>query len=81
MAEIGNINRTVLTLGTHDYVQDGVVHTGAATVAVMVTSSDDLTALKGYLPGTYAFTAGWKGVWQLAADGTWVDVMEVESGD
>ncbi len=58
-----------------DYVQNGVIYTGAKAESVMVTSQSDLEQLSGYAPGTIAYTAGFTDMWQLAADGTWVSCV------
>ncbi len=60
-----------------DYVQDGVLHRGANAPSVMITAESDLALLpeNTYVPGTIAYTAGFKAMWQLAADGTWVSLM------
>jgi hypothetical protein len=58
--------------GTLDYVQAGTLHVGSEVRAVMVTSADDLTQLTGYTPGSIAYTAGFKSLWQLAASGEWI---------
>lgn len=61
-----------------DYVKDGVLHVNSEARAVCVTSENDLDELTGYSPGSIAFTAGYKKIWQLGADGTWVDLLESE---
>lgn len=61
--------------GNTDYLQGGVVYKNAPTKAVMVDSESDLSDLAGYEPGSVAYTAGFKAMWQLSADGTWVSVF------
>lgn len=59
-----------------DYVQDGVLHVSATTRSVCVASRADLASLpKEYPPGSVAFTAGFKELWQLDATGAWVDMI------
>lgn len=63
-------------IGQVDYVQDGELHRGANTPSVMVTSEADLAELpKDYPPGTIAYTAGFKAMWQLDSAGNWVSMM------
>lgn len=58
-----------------DYVKDGVLYGGAYVGVVMVESESDLDSLPDtYQPGSLAFTAGYQQMWQLAADGTWVEI-------
>lgn len=64
-----------------DYVDSaGDLVQGVPSGGVMVRSVDDLANLPAgvYEPGTMAYTAGYKGMWQLAADGTWVDMLADE---
>ena len=61
--------------GNTDYVVDGGVVRNAPTRFVMVTSESDLATLTGdYEPGTIAYTAGYKALWQLSAAGEWVSI-------
>lgn len=47
---------------------------------VMVRNKSDLDLLNDYRPGTIAYTAGFKNMWQLDADGEWQTIVEeVES--
>ena len=64
-------NKTITDI---DYVQNGQVVVGANASSVMVTSQSDLAQLEGYVPGSIAFTAGYVNMWQLAANGTWVEL-------
>ena len=67
--------------GRQAYVKSGALHQGEAAKAVMVESSDDLTALAGMVsPGSIAYTAGYGSVWQLDAAGSWQDVTEESGG-
>jgi hypothetical protein len=62
-------------IGQLDYVQDGALHRGANAPSVMVTAQADLAELPDvYPPGTIAYTAGFKAMWQLGADGVWVSM-------
>lgn len=58
-----------------DYVQNGVLHVNGEARSVLVTAAADLAGLTGYAPGSVAFTAGFKAMWQLAPDGTWVSIL------
>ena len=79
---VDTAQRKEITIGVTDYVKDGILYQGAPTSVVMVESYSDLAGLAGhYEPGTVAYTAGYKAMWQLAADGTWVDMMEVEGDE
>ena len=63
-------------IGQVDYVKDGELHRGANTPSVMVTAEADLAELpKDYPPGTVAYTAGFKAMWQLDSAGNWVSMM------
>lgn len=63
-------------IGQVDYVQDGKLHVGTNMPSIMVTSEADLASLPNmYPPGTVAYTAGFKAMWQLGADMTWVSMM------
>lgn len=67
----------VKTTSTTDYVDaDGVLHKGAKCDSVLVPSTNTqtiLAQLTGYVPGSYAHTAGWANAWELDVDGTtWV---------
>lgn len=76
--------RAVNTSDLYDYIDsDGNLHINAASNPILIRSSDDLelSDLSAYPPGTLAHTAGWKGVWQKGADGSWVDMMEVDSDE
>lgn len=71
------IEKVLSKIGQLDYVQDGELHRGGTAPSVMVTAQADLSQLPGgvYPPGTIAYTAGFKAMWQLAADGSWVSLM------
>lgn len=56
-----------------DYVKDGTLYKGGGSAAVMVESSSDLDDINGP-PGKIAYTAGFASMWQMAADGTWVEI-------
>lgn len=63
-------------IGQVDYVQDGKLHVGANAPSIMVTEEADLAHLPGiYPPGTVAYTAGFKAMWQLGADMAWVSML------
>lgn len=64
------------TSGEVDFIKDGTLNRGANAPSVMVTAEADLAELTDiYVPGTVAYTAGFKAMWQLSADGTWVSMM------
>ncbi len=58
-----------------DFIKNGVLYKEATASAVLVTAQSDLASLTGYAPGTIAYTAGFKNIWELSAAGTWVDVL------
>lgn len=74
---IVNGNRVLGVQGRTDYIKDGILYHGAPAEEVMIEDESQLAMLAGYPVGTTAYTAGYNGVWQKAADGTWVDIMEV----
>lgn len=47
----------------------------ASIGAVMVKDEGELANLSNYPYGTIAFTAGYKKMWQLDFDGTWVSMV------
>lgn len=60
----------------HDYIDsNGDIHQNVQAANVMVKAQDDLASLTDYEPGTVAFTAGFKNVWQKKADGTWESLL------
>lgn len=64
--------------GVTAYVnEDGVLVRNAPSDGVLVRSSDDfsLPALEALDPGTLAYTAGFKHMWQKGIDGTWVQIV------
>lgn len=71
---MGEYIDVVSSVGALDYVKSGEVEKNAVAQSIMVESSSDLTGLVGYAPGSIAFTAGFGSMWQLDADGEWVEV-------
>lgn len=68
----GPIQRTSNSI---DYVDnDGILHVDSETKSIMVRNENDLNTLTGYVPGTFAYTAGFQAMWQLSAAGTWVSI-------
>lgn len=71
----------VSTSAALDYVKDGELYVNAGARSVCVTGQGDLAELpQDYPPGSVAFTAGFKKIWQLGADGVWVDLLESGGG-
>ena len=68
----------ISTMQPIDYVKDGAVYQNSCPIAIMVGSEDDLDILTDYTPGSLAFTADLKNLWQLDASGTWQAVLEEE---
>lgn len=63
----------LVKIGQADYVQNGMLHMGANAPTVMISAQSDLAELTDqYPPGTIAYTAGFKAMWQLGANGAWV---------
>ena len=60
--------------GNTDYVKGGKVYRNAPIKTVLVGGASDLELLKGYEPGTVAYTAGFKKLWQLGTDDTWTSM-------
>ena len=68
--------RFLSKIGQTDYIQDGVLHYGGNTPSILVTGESDLSLLPDcYPPGTIAYTAGFKAMWQLDAAGKWVAML------
>ena len=67
-------NKTkVLNGGMNDVVHSGgVLIKDTPMPVVLVSSSSDLASLPPYPAGTFAYTAGFKAMWQLDASGSWV---------
>lgn len=64
---------SVPTQGLHDYVdENGAIHVGAPSQAVLVRDETDLDLLTDYMPGTIAYTAGYVDMWMLTNAGSWV---------
>lgn len=62
-------------IGQTDYVQNGELHRGGTAPSVMISDQTDLENLPNcYPPGTIAYTAGFKAMWQLDATGSWVSM-------
>ena len=65
----------VNTEGNTDYIKGGKVYKNAPTKVVLISAESDLAVIKNnYEPGTIAYTAGFKKMWQLDESGTWVEV-------
>ena len=60
-------------VGNTDYVSaTGELVKGAPVKTVLVASKAEAEALTGYEPGTIAYTAAYKSMWQLSPTGEWV---------
>ena len=64
------------TSGEIDYIKDDMLYIGANLRSVLVSSESDLPNLTDYEPGTLAFTVGYKDMWQLGLDGSWVSLFD-----
>ena len=71
---VGEFIDVVSTVGASDYVQNGEIKKNAVAQSIMVESESDLENLTGYAAGSIAYTAGFGSMWQLDADGEWVEV-------
>lgn len=72
-------NTTYLNIGDMDtdYVDgSGNLVKNDDAKMVMVRSKADLDLLEGYRPGTIAYTAGFKNMWQLDTGGEWQTIVE-----
>ena len=64
------------TKSTTTYVSDdGEIVVNSSSEPVMIRTAADLDLLTAYEPGTFAYTAGFKKIWQKAADGTWANIV------
>lgn len=71
-----SIDPILFKLGQTDYVKDGIWHKGGNTPSVMVNNESELSILpKDYPPGTLAYTAGFKALWQLDSAGKWISIL------
>lgn len=65
-----------------DYVDNnGNIVKNDDAKTVMVRSKFDLPLFSGYNPGTLAYTAGFKNIWQLDASGEWKTIIEEDESD
>lgn len=58
--------------GNTDYVSNGEVCKNASMQMVLVSGTQDFDLLSGYEPGTIAYTAGFRSMWQKSPDGEWI---------
>lgn len=65
----------IQTPTTHDAIVGNELWKGIPDKTVYVNSSSELTNYAGYQAGTVAIQYGFKGMWQLKPDGTWVSVI------
>ena len=64
------------TKGTTTYVDvNGNIVANAVSEPVMVRDSSDLSKFSHLDPGAMAYTAGFKKMWQKAADGSWIAII------
>lgn len=73
--QITNNKTKVMSAGMNDVVIDGVLIKDMPAPSVLVTAQTDLANLPAYPPGTIAYTAGFKAMWQLDASGGWVSIL------
>ena len=65
-----------------DYVDsNGNIVKNDDAKTVMVRSKLDLPLFSGYNPGTLAYTAGFKNIWQLDASGEWKIIIEEDESN
>ena len=72
-------NTTYLNIGDMDtdYVDgNGNLVKNDDAKMVMVRNKADLNMLGSYRPGTIAYTAGFKNMWQLDASSEWQTIVE-----
>lgn len=76
MSEKHKIADGIYRVDTDDMVLDtGAWKTSGAIAAYLVESQAKLDDIPDAGPGDFAFTAGFKKMWQLGTDGqTWVDI-------
>ena len=62
------------------YYEDGTIIQVAPKSSIMVASKDDLDSITAadLPPTSIAYTAGFKNMWQLDADGVWQPIIEEE---
>ena len=73
--EIYRDEQKVVPVGTTDILNGDELTRNSPAPAVMVAQQSDLASLDGYPAGTIAYTAGFKAMWQLGLDGSWVSLM------
>ena len=58
--------------------QSGIAYTrNTQAQAILVPDEETLAALPPCQPGSIAYTAGFREIWQLGLDGEWVSVTEI----
>ena len=68
--------------GLTDVIAGGELIMNVPTASIMVESTDDLTALGTYPPGTIAYTPGYKAIYQLKGDrSAWVSLLSDDTVD
>lgn len=69
-------NKTkVLSGSTNDVVHGNLLVKDTPAPTVLVEAETDLAQLPAYPAGTIAYTAGFKGMWQLDTSGDWISVL------
>ena len=72
---IGHDKAKITSFSANDVVSGGELIKDMPAPSVLVTAQTDLAQLPEYPAGTVAYTAGFKGMWQLNAAGEWVSVL------
>lgn len=70
------LKKDMSKVGQTDYIDNNGLHSVGTASAVMISNESELAELlKHYPPGTLAYTAGFKAMWQLNAAGAWVSMI------
>ena len=64
-------------IGNIDYVKNNTIYKNNPCKAVLISNEQDLTKLSEYPPGTMAYTAGFRSLWQLSISREWISVQGV----
>lgn len=70
-----NLGMVDVTTEVIDYIDaDSATVMDSPIKSIMITEESDLATLTEYNVGTIAFTAGFAKMYQLDADGDWIDI-------
>lgn len=76
VGSVATDNGRIQTVSEVDYVKDGKLMSGSESNVVQINSQSELADIAGnYTPGSIAYTAGFKAMWQMNNAGEWVSII------